>query len=193
MAVHREVLFEGDAVTDAFSSEKNGLIQKYAELGDSEPGFWGWLKKLFRSDKVRRADFIILLFCAQYADRQESQEENERLQAIKSRLGGGKFSRRDWTAFDKALKKYRNAKNSAGRTRIWFEHLDRSLRRIRISAKEEELKALFLHALDLIWADKMIKREEVDFLEILAVGLGLRDDEDFIRDANEIFQYQNNF
>ncbi|MAV49665.1 MAG: hypothetical protein CME93_01755 [Hyphomonadaceae bacterium] len=87
------------------------------------------------------------MFCAQYADRQESPEENERLQTIESRLSGGKFSRHDWAGFDKALKKYRKAKNPAGRTRVWFEQLDKSLRRIRVSSNETERKALFLHAL----------------------------------------------
>lgn len=193
MAVKREILFDGDAVTDAFSSEKKFLIQKYEEIGRREPGFWHRLKRRLGFDKARRADFIILLFCAQYADRQESPEENERLQTIESRLRGGQFSRHDWAGFDKALKKYRNAKNPAGRTRVWFEQLDKSLRRIRVSSNETERKALFLHALDLVWADKKIKKEEIDFLEILVAGLGLEESEEFIRDANEIFRYKNYF
>lgn len=193
MAVKQEILFDGDAVTDAFSSEKKFLIQKYEEIGRREPGFWHRLKRRLGFDKARRADFIILLFCAQYADRQESPEENERLQTIESRLRGGKFSRHDWAGFDKALKKYRKAQNPAGRTRVWFEQLDKSLRRIRVSSNETERKALFLHALDLVWADKKIKKEEIDFLEILVAGLGLEESEEFIRDANEIFRYKNYF
>lgn len=158
------------------------------------PSLLDRLKRLFGFGKARRAAFIMLLFCAQYADRTKCDAEDERLQTLKARLNFRRFSPDDWTVFERAQEKYQAARDARRRDRVYSKLFSRALGQFRGASNEKEKRALFIHALDLIWADKMIRHEEKEFLKALAEGLGIdQTDEAFIKAAIEIMQYKNNF
>ena len=197
MAVFKKELFgEARRPQDIFSYA-DGLLKRVmrAPLKEADSGWLAWVKRLLGFDKVRRTNFIILLFCAQYADHIPAREENDRINSLKVRLHAGKFKKRDWAAYDRALKRYERSKTTRKKVRIWAKIFEKSLKRFRKSSSPNHRRALLMHALDLIWADKKLNDAEKEFFKVLHKGLGLdtEQDEAFMEDAFEILDLKNNF
>ena len=194
MALYGSLLGNKDDFDDILSEDSDLLPKANPTVRLEGPSFFDRLKRIFGIGKGRRAAFIMLLFCAQYSDRARCQEEDERLATMKARLNASKFTDDDWAVFEQAQNKYLNAKTDKKRIRLYGKLFRRALVKFKRSSNAKEKRALFIHALDLIWADKFIRHGEKRYLKQLAEGLGIEEsDEEFVRDAIEVMQYKNNF